>query len=85
MNYRQRVPKALTTPLTIGGGSKKPVIFNGVLAMVGIFATGKFFYIIFFIILSIILHGFIVWATKKDPQWFEVLMRYLKKKKKYRS
>lgn len=86
MDYRQKVPKALTTPLTMGGGSKKPVIFNGVLAtMVGIFATGTFFYIIFFIMLSIILHGFIVWATKKDPQWFEVLMRYLKNNKKYRS
>ena len=69
MDYRQKVPKALTTPLTMGGGSKKPVIFNGVLAMVGIFATGTFFYIIFFIINQISLLNFNYFIISNISFW----------------
>lgn len=81
MRYRQTVCKALSTPITMAGGAKKPIIFNTVLAIVTIFATGKFWYTIPFFIT----HGFIISATKKDGQWFEIITSNLKNKKRYRS
>lgn len=81
MNHRQRVSKGLSTPMNIAGGSRKPVILNGILAVMTVFASMTLWYLPLFIMT----HGFIVYATKKDPQWFEILARYLKNKKNYRS
>lgn len=81
MNHRQKVPKALTTPQTIAGGHRKAVIFNGILAAVTIFASFSLLYVPLFMMT----HGMIIYATKKDPQWLEVLIRYMRNKKIYRS
>ncbi|MGF6906832.1 VirB3 family type IV secretion system protein [Fusobacterium sp. PH5-44] len=76
---RRKVPKALTTDILIAGGARTPVMINGIIAFCLPFANWKLLFI------PIILHIFIVRATKKDPKFFDIIKRMTRYRKRYES
>lgn len=76
---RRKVPKALTTDILIAGGARTPVLLNGILAFCLPFVNWKL------LIIPLILHILIVRATKKDPKFFDIIVRMMKYKRRYES
>lgn len=81
MNYRQPICKALTTDILMGGGARSPVILNGTLLVVSVFALGNFYLIPVFVCI----HGLIIRASKRDSKFFDCFKYYIKYKEYYHS
>lgn len=67
--------QSLTQPILLGGVPRTFAILNGMFAMIlsvplGLFYVG--------VPLGIFLHALAAWLTKRDPHFFEVLMRHLR-------
>ena len=67
--------QSLTQPILLGGVPRTFAILNGVLAAVISIPLGLFYV---GIPLAISLHAFAAWMTKRDPYFFEVLIRHLR-------
>ena len=76
---RIKIPKALTTDILIMGGARIPVMSNATLAFCLPFINWKLLFI------PIIVHILIVRATKKDPKFFDIILRMIKYKRRYES
>lgn len=85
MDFRQPITKALTTDILIAGGARTPVILNGTMLAISIFATSNIFLLICTLPIFIGFHIYIIFATKKDSKFFECFKNYSKYKEKYRA
>uniref|UniRef100_Q07JD6 Type IV secretory pathway, VirB3 family protein n=1 Tax=Rhodopseudomonas palustris (strain BisA53) TaxID=316055 RepID=Q07JD6_RHOP5 len=69
------VHRALTEPILLGGAPRAVAILNGTLAAalglgLRLWLAG--------LVLWVIGHGAAVWATKRDPQFVDVVRRHLR-------
>lgn len=81
MDFRQPINRAFTTDITIAGGARIPVILNGTLCAISVLAL----YNLFLVVLFVIFHFLIIYATKKDAKFFECFRNYLKYDEYYDS
>jgi type IV secretion system protein TrbD len=77
--YRIRLHNSLTTPLLLAGAPRQFTILNGTLCAALVLGL----HAIYMLPVFIILHLVAVLLTKKDPYFFEVMLRHLKQKKFY--
>lgn len=79
--YRIPIHNSLTTPLLLAGAPRTFTIINGTVCAAFVLALHALFTLPIFIILQLIA----VFLAKKDPYFFDVLLRHLKQKSYYRT
>ena len=77
--YRIKLHNSLVMPIMLGGVPRRFAILNGTLCAAVVLGLRAYYALPLFIILHII--GVVL--TKRDPYFFDVLMRSLRKKKYY--
>lgn len=73
--YERRVTvvhKSLLETQTIGGVEKELVILNGAIAMAISVALNNFWYVP----VAMLLHFFLAWGNRKDPDFRKIYIRY---------
>ena len=73
------VHHGLVQPDLLGGVPKRAAILNGTLVACLVMATS----IWWLVGVGLALHGFAYWATKRDPEWVPVTVRYWKTSRYY--
>ena len=76
---RRKIAKALTTDILIMGGARTPIMVNATLASCLPFVNWRLLFI------PLIVHILIVRATKKDPKFFDIMVKMIKYKRRYES
>ncbi|WP_116963293.1 VirB3 family type IV secretion system protein [Fastidiosibacter lacustris] len=74
-----RIHNSLTTPLLTAGVPRQFFILNGTLGAAIVLGMQSWYGIPIFIVL----HTVAVLMTKKDPQFFQVMVRHIKQKNYY--
>lgn len=77
--YRIKLHNALVTPILIAGAPRKFAILNGTFCAAMVLGLRAIYLLPLFIIFHIIAAIF----TKRDPYFFEIVLRHLHKKKYY--
>lgn len=77
--YRIKLHSALVTPIMLGGVPRQFAILNGTVCAA--FVLGL--HAIYTLPLFIIIHIVAVIAARRDPYFFEIIMRQMRKKKFY--
>ena len=73
--YSVPVHRALTQPILMGGAPRMAAIFNGTLgAALGL---GLQLWVVG-IVYWLVSHALCVWATKRDPNFMEVMTRHIR-------
>jgi type IV secretion system protein TrbD len=78
--YRIRLHSSLTTPILLGGVPRQFAILNWTMCAALVLGLQ----LIYLLPLFIIFHFVAVFFAKKDPYFFEVVLRHLKQKRFYR-
>lgn len=74
MDFRQPVCRALTTDILLAYGARTPVILNSTLCAISVLSLNNLYLAIVFIIT----HSLIIYATNKDPKFFDTFKNYAK-------
>jgi len=74
-----KIFNALTTPILLAGVPRKFAILNGTVCAAFVIALQN----IYILPLCIIIHLIAVFLTKKDPDFFTVMLRHLRQKNYY--
>lgn len=77
--FRIRLHNAFTTPIMLAGAPRQFTILNSTMCAALVLGLRA----IYLLPLFILFHVIAVIFAKKDPYFFEVLLRHLKKKKYY--
>ncbi len=77
--YRIKLHTSLVTPIVMAGAPRRFAILNGTLCAAVVLGLRAFYALPLFIIL----HFIAVVLAKRDPYFFDVLLRSLRKKKYY--
>ena len=80
-----RFCKGLSTEIFIAGGAKKPVILNITIGVMCVMNSSSLLLTLVIMVFFLITHTLILFASKKDPKFFEVFVNYLKSKENYDS
>lgn len=80
LGYRINLHNSLTTPIMLGGAPRQFSILNWTICSALVLGL----HAIYLLPLFMILHVIAVIFAKKDPYFFEVVLRHLKQKKFYR-
>ena len=78
--FRIKLHNSLTTPILLGGTPRKFAILNwtiGAAVILGLHA-------VYLLPLFVALHVLAILLTKRDPNFFDVLLRHIKQKMYYR-
>ena len=78
---RIKLHSSLITPLLLGGTPRKFAILNWTICAALVLGLHAFYTLPLFIVLHIVA----VFLTKRDPYFFDVLLRHLKQKRYYRT
>ena len=78
--YRIRLHNSLTTPIMLGGVPRQFAILNWTICAALVLGM----HAIYLLPLFIVFHVTAVFFAKKDPYFFEVILRHLRQKKFYR-
>ena len=78
--YRISLHTSLTMPIMLGGVPRQLAILNWTLCAALVLGL----HAIYLLPLFVIIHFVAVYFSKKDPYFFEVMMRHLKQKRFYR-
>jgi len=78
---RIKLHNSLITPILLGGVPRKFAILNWTICAALVLGL----HAIYTLPLFIILHIIAVFLTKRDPYFFDVLLRHVKQKKYYRT
>lgn len=78
--YRIKLHNSLTTPIMLGGVPRKFAILNWTLGAALVMGLRA----IYLLPLFIIFHMTALFFAKKDPDFFEVILRLLKQKRFYK-
>lgn len=79
LGYRIKLHNALVTPILIAGAPRKFAILNGTFCAAMVLGLRAIYLLPLFVLFHIIAVVF----TKKDPYFFEVMLRHLRKKSFY--
>lgn len=79
--YRIKLHNAFTTPIMLAGAPRQFTILNGTLCAALVLGLHAFYLLPLFVIL----HAVAVLLAKRDPYFFEVLLRHIRQKKYYSS
>jgi len=79
--YRIKLHNSLTTPIMLGGVPRKFAILNWTLGAALVMGLRA----IYLLPLFIIFHMVALFFAKKDPDFFEVILRLLKQKRFYKA
>ena len=79
--FRIALHNSLTTPIMLGGAPRKFAILNWTLGAALVLGLRAFYILPVFVIL----HIAAVFFAKKDPDFFEVILRLLKQKRFYKT
>lgn len=74
------IHNSLTTPILLGGAPRKFSIINGTILAAVTLGLQSFYAIP----ICLLAQGVAVYYTKKDPYFFEVMLRHIKQKVYYR-
>lgn len=77
--YRIKLHSALITPILIAGAPRQFAILNGTFCAAMVLGLRAYYMLPIFLLFHIIAVIF----TKRDPYFFEVMLRHLHKKKYY--
>ena len=78
--FRIKVHNSLVIPLLIAGAPRKFAILNGTICAAMVLGL----HAIYTLPLFVITHLIAVFLAKRDPNFFDVLLRHIKQKKYYR-
>jgi type IV secretion system protein TrbD len=78
--YRLKLHNSLVTPILLAGAPRQFAIMNGTLGAALILGL----HAIFLLPLFVLFHLGAVYFAKKDPYFFDVILRHIKQKKYYR-
>lgn len=78
--YRIRLHNSLTTPIMLGGVPRQFAILNATMCAAMVLGL----HAVYLLPLFVIFHLVAVYFAKKDPYFFEVLLRHLRQKRFYR-
>lgn len=78
--YRIRLHNSLTTPIMLGGVPRQFAILNWTICAAVVLGLHE----VLLLPIFVALHVIAVYCAKKDPQFFEVILRHIKQKKFYR-
>lgn len=81
VGYRIKLHNSLTTPILLGGAPRQFAILNGTFCAAAVMGLRAYYLLPIFIVSHLIA----VYFAKKDPYFFEVLLRHIKQKKFYRA
>ena len=79
--YRIKLHSSLVTPIMLGGAPRRFAILNGTICAA--FVLGL--HAIYTLPLFVIFHILAVFFAKRDPHFFDVLLRHLQQKKYYNT
>lgn len=79
--YRINLHNSLTTPVMLGGVPRGFAILNGTICAALVLGLRA----IYLLPLFVVFHGIAVFFAKKDPDFFDVVLRLLKQKRFYRT
>jgi type IV secretion system protein VirB3 len=79
LGYSVKLHQALVMPILIGGTPRRFAILNGTIGAA--FVLGM--HLLYLLPLFVGLHMIAVFMTKKDPYFFEVILRHMRKKTYY--
>jgi len=79
--YRIKIHNSLTTPILLAGAPRQFAILNATLGAALILGLHAFYLLPLFVIF----HLTAVFFAKKDPYFFEIVLRHLRQKKYYRT
>ncbi|MBN1684812.1 MAG: VirB3 family type IV secretion system protein [Gammaproteobacteria bacterium] len=77
--YRITLHNSLTTPILLGGAPRRFAILNGTICAAFVLGLQLFYLLPVFIVIHIVA----VILAKRDPYFFEVVLRHLRQKKYY--
>lgn len=77
--FRIKMHNSLTSPILLAGAPRKFAILNGTLGAALVFGL----HVVYLLPLFIGLHLAAIFFTKKDPYFFDILLRHLKQKTFY--
>ncbi len=77
--YRIRLHSSLVTPILLGGAPRCFAIINGTLCAAFVLGLQAFYMLPLFIVFHLVA----VFMAKKDPFFFDVLLRHFHQKKYY--
>lgn len=77
--YRIKLHQSLITPMMLGGVPRKFAILNGTLCAA--FVLGL--HTLYILPISLIIHVVAVVMAKRDPYFFDVILRHIRQKKYY--
>ena len=79
--YRIRLHNALIMPILLGGAPRQFAIINGTLCAAFVLGLR----VIYMLPICIVLHIAAVFLAKKDPYFFEVMLRHIRQKRYYEA
>lgn len=77
--YEVPIHRALTVKILIAGVPREIAILNGTFAAIFLLYLHTYYALPF----NFLLHVVSIYATKKDPQWFDCFRRYVNRKNYY--
>lgn len=78
--FRLKLHNSLVTPILLGGAPRQFAILNGTFGAALIFGLHAFYLLPLFVIFHVVA----VLLAKKDPYFFDVVLRHIRQKKYYR-
>lgn len=81
LGYRIAIHHSLTQPILLGGVPRRFAILNGTFCAAFVLGLQAIFTVPIFVVI----HMIAVYLTKKDPYFFEVMLRHLRQKAFYRT
>ena len=79
LGFSVPIHHAMISPLTIAGAPRTFTLLNGTVTAAMTVGLQTPFYLP----IGIFLHLLAVWATKKDPEFFDILLRHIKQKRNF--
>lgn len=77
--YRIKLHSAFITPILLGGAPRRFAIINGTFCCAFVLGLRAFYVLP----ICLVLHVVAVFLAKKDPYFFEVMLRHLRQKRYY--
>ena len=78
--YRIKLHNALVTPIMLGGVPRSFAILNGTICAAFVLGLQA----VYMLPIFIIIHIAAMFMAKRDPYFFDVVLRHIKKKKYYK-
>ena len=82
--YSITVHSSLTTPILLAGAPRTLTIFNGTALAAVVFGMHSLIAILLAVPICVMIHIVAMLLAKRDPYFFQVILRHIRKKPYYR-